>query len=153
MKLISWNVTKECDLSCQHCYRDAGKKSKNELTTQESKDLLKEIRKTGFELVIFSGGEPLLRNDIYELITCANRLGLASSLGTNGLLLDYKVAKKLKSLKLSSVGISIDSVKPDYHEYLRKSPGSWQKAITATKNCQKVGLAFQIHTTLTKDNF
>ncbi|MEK7868631.1 MAG: radical SAM protein, partial [Candidatus Omnitrophota bacterium] len=94
MKLISWNITKECNLSCRHCYRDAGEKAKGELTTREAKDLLCEIKKAGFNLVIFSGGEPLLRNDIYELINYANRLGLISSLGTNGLLLSTKAAKK-----------------------------------------------------------
>lgn len=153
MKLISWNITKECDLSCQHCYRDAGKKAKDELTTGEAKGLLAEIKKAGFQLVIFSGGEPLLRKDIYELIAYANKLGLLSSLGTNGLGLDFKVAKKLKALKLSSAGISIDSIVPAYHDSLRKAKGAWQKAITATKNCQKAGLTFQIHTTLTKDNY
>lgn len=153
MKLISWNVTKECDLSCQHCYRDAGKKAKGELTTKEAKDLLKEIKKANFNLVIFSGGEPLLRRDIYELIDYNNRLGLASSLGTNGLRLDFKAAQRLKALKLSSVGISLDSIKPDFHEHLRGMKGCWQKAIEATRNCRKVGLKFQIHTTLTKENY
>lgn len=153
MKLISWNVTKECDLACLHCYRDAGKRAKQELTTDEAKDLLYEIKKANFNLVIFSGGEPLLRKDIYELITHSNRLGLISSLGTNGLLLNFKVAQRLKALKLSSAGISIDSIKPAYHDYLRKSKASWQKAIDATKNCQESGLTFQIHTTLTKDNY
>jgi radical SAM protein with 4Fe4S-binding SPASM domain len=153
VKLISWNITKECNLSCRHCYRDAGEKSKGELTTREAKDLLCEIKKAGFNLVIFSGGEPLLRNDIYELINYANRLGLVSSLGTNGLLLSTKAAKKLKNLKLSSAGISIDSFNPDYHNRLRKSKDSWQRAMKAAKNCRDANLTFQIHTTLTKENY
>ena len=151
--MISWNITKECDLACQHCYRDAGKKAQQELTTPEAKDLLCEIKKAGFDLIIFSGGEPLLRNDIYGLISHANRLGLRSSLGTNGRLLSVEVAKKLKGLKLSAAGISIDSIDAAFHDYLRKSQGAWQKAIKATKNCRKAGLIFQIHTTLTKDNY
>jgi len=151
--LISWNITKECDLACQHCYRDAGKKAQQELTTPEAKDLLCEIKKAGFDLIIFSGGEPLLRKDVYELISHANRLGLMSSLGTNGRLLSLEVAKRLKGLKLSSVGISIDSVTPAYHDRLRKFRGSWTAAIKATKNCHDANLTFQIHTTLTKENY
>lgn len=153
MKLISWNITKECDLNCQHCYRDAGKKAEGELTTREAKDLLGEIKKAGFNLVIFSGGEPLLRKDVYELIGHANRLGLISSLGTNGLRLNLQTARKLKDLRLSSAGISIDSVEPAYHDSLRQSEGAWQKAMDATKNCRKAKLSFQIHTTLTKENY
>lgn len=153
MRLISWNVTKECDLFCRHCYRDAGKKAEFELTTQEAKDLLGEIKKAGFNLIIFSGGEPLLRKDIYALIAYAYNLGLASSLGTNGLLLNLETAKKLKALNLSSAGISIDSVTSPYHEKLRRCAGSWQKAVDATRNCLQAGLTFQIHTTLTKDNY
>lgn len=153
MKLISWNITKECDLNCRHCYRDAGKRAEGELTTKEARDLLREIKKAGFNMVIFSGGEPLLRSDIYELISYANNLGLVSSLGTNGLLLNPEVAKKLKNLKLSSAGISIDSPSPVYHDTLRKSCGSWQKAIEAAGNCRAAGLVFQIHTTLTRENY
>lgn len=153
MKLISWNVTKECDLSCRHCYRDAGKRAEGELTTNEARDLLREIKKARFNLVIFSGGEPLLRSDIYELIAYANKIGLISSLGTNGLLLNPEVAKKLKNLKLSSAGISIDSSEPAYHDTLRKSCGSWQRAVDAAGNCRAAGLVFQIHTTLTRENY
>lgn len=138
---------------CQHCYRDAGKKAKGELTTDEAKGLLAEIKKANFNLVIFSGGEPLLRKDVYELIAYANNLGLISSLGTNGLLLDSDAAKKLKALKLSSAGISIDSISPDYHDSLRRRKGAWEAAIKATKNCSQAGLTFQLHTTLTKDNY
>lgn len=153
MKLVSWNITKECNLFCQHCYRDAGKKAKGELSTGEAKELLAEIKKADFSLVIFSGGEPLLRKDIYELIAYSHKLGLIASLGTNGLLLDSWVAQKLEKLNLSSVGISIDSPNANHHDYLRQSQGAWGKAIAATKNCRKVGLNFQIHTTLSKDNY
>jgi len=85
--IISWNTTKACNLKCEHCYRDAGGKDHNELNTAEGKELLSEIAKAGFKIVILSGGEPLLRNDIFELISHAASVGLRPVLGTNGVLL------------------------------------------------------------------
>ncbi|MCD6310167.1 MAG: radical SAM protein, partial [Candidatus Eremiobacteraeota bacterium] len=84
--LISWNVTKECNLHCVHCYRDAGARGENELTTAEGKDLIDGIARAGFKTLVLSGGEPLLRGDLYELIRKAKKSRLRVVLGTNGTL-------------------------------------------------------------------
>jgi len=150
--LISWNITKACNLNCAHCYRDAGTKLPDELTTTEGKKLLADLRTLGFKIVIFSGGEPLLRPDVYELIAYASSLGLVSVLGTNGTLIDIDCAKALKKSGLKRAGISLDAVVPEIHDEFRQVKGSWDKAVAGIENCKLAGLEVQVHTTVTKKN-
>jgi putative heme d1 biosynthesis radical SAM protein NirJ2 len=151
--IISWNTTKACNLKCEHCYRDAGTKDAHELNTAEGKSLLEEIAKAGFKIVILSGGEPLLRKDIFELISQAKALGLRPVLGTNGILITAGVAANLKKAGLSRAGISLDSVHPEIHDEFRRQKGAWKKTTEAMRICKKEGLDFQAHTTVTKRNF
>ena len=95
--IISWNTTNACNMFCDHCYRDAGCKADEELNTQEAKTLLEQIAKAGFKIMIFSGGEPLMRPDIVELVEYATKLGLRSVFGTNGTLITEEMALKLKN--------------------------------------------------------
>ena len=94
--LVSWNTTNQCNMFCDHCYRDAGVKSKEELSTVEARKLIEEIKKAGFQIMIFSGGEPLMRPDIYELASYATQQGLRAVMGTNGSLITPDVASKMK---------------------------------------------------------
>ena len=151
--LISWNVTKACNLKCLHCYRDAGIIDKNELDTSESIELIKEISSSGFKIIIFSGGEPLLRKDIYHLISTSSELGIRAVLGTNGTLLDETTAYRLKKSGLSRVGISIDSIFPSIHDDFRQEKGAWKLSVNAMKACKEAGLEFQVHTTVTNFNY
>lgn len=96
--IISWNTTNACNMFCDHCYRDAGCKADEELNTQEAKTLLEQIAKAGFKIMIFSGGEPLMRPDIVELVEYATKLGLRSVFGTNGTLITEEMALKLKKM-------------------------------------------------------
>lgn len=146
--IVSWNVTNECNMFCDHCYRDASAKASDELNTEEGKALLDEIKKAGFKIMIFSGGEPLMRPDIFELIGHAKKIGLRPVMGTNGTLITKEVAQKLKDLGMMGVGISLDSMDPKKHNEFRKMPGAWEGAVQGMKNCREVGLAFQIHTTV-----
>ena len=84
MNIVSWNVTNACNMYCAHCYRDAGCKAEDELSTEQAKKLLTEIKRAGFQIMIFSGGEPLMRPDILELVKFADGLGLFPVFGTNG---------------------------------------------------------------------
>ncbi|MGM0471339.1 MAG: putative heme d1 biosynthesis radical SAM protein NirJ2 [Bacillota bacterium] len=153
--IISWNTTKECNLYCKHCYRDSGPEAKenDELTTAEGKQLLAEIAEAGFKIIVLSGGEPLLRDDIYQLISHAQKVGLRPVMGTNGTLITMDVAKKLKEAGLMAVGISLDSVQPQLHDQFRQQEGAWQGAIDGIKNSIAVGLAVQVNTTLTENNY
>lgn len=146
--IISWNTTQACNISCVHCYRDAGLKREDELNTEEGKKLLSEIAKAGFKIVILSGGEPLMRPDIYELISHAREIGLRPVLGTNGILITEEVAHKLKAAGLLRAGISLDSRDKDKHNNFRKAEGAWEQAVQGMEACKKAGLGFQIHTTV-----
>lgn len=145
--IVSWNTTNQCNMYCDHCYRDAGARVEDELSTAEAKKLLDEIARAGFKIMIFSGGEPLLREDIFELVACARELGLRPVFGTNGTLITPEVAEKLKQAGTMGMGISLDSLNPDRHDQLRKFPGAWEGAVAGMQNCRAVGLPFQIHTT------
>lgn len=146
--IVSWNTTNACNMYCDHCYRDAGVKASEELSTAEAKTLLEQIAKAGFKIMIFSGGEPLLRPDIVELVAYAKSLGLRPVFGTNGTLLTLDLAQKLKDAGAMGMGISLDSLDQEKHDSFRKYPGAWEEAVRGMRNCREVGLPFQIHTTV-----
>ncbi|AVX31272.1 putative heme d1 biosynthesis radical SAM protein NirJ2 [Carboxydocella thermautotrophica] len=151
--IISWNTTNQCNMYCEHCYRDAGAKASEELSTEEGKALLEEIAKAGFKIMIFSGGEPLMRPDIFELVEHAVKLGLRPVFGTNGTLITPEVARRLKEVGTMGVGISLDSIDADKHDKFRAYPGAWRDALKGMKNCRDAGLPFQIHTTVVDWNY
>ena len=146
--IVSWNTTNDCNMFCDHCYRDAGCKAEDELSTTQAKTLLEQIAKAGFKIMIFSGGEPLLRPDIVELVAHATSLGLRPVFGTNGTLITPELAKQLKEAGAMGMGISLDSLDKAKHDEFRKFPGAWDGAVQGMENCREVGLPFQIHTTV-----
>lgn len=146
--IISWNTTNACNMYCKHCYRDAGCKAEEELSTAEAKKLLDEIARAGFKIMIFSGGEPLTRPDIVELVAHATSRGLRSVFGTNGTLITLDMAKKLKAAGAMGMGISLDSMDAEKHNSFREFEGAWEGAVQGMKNCREAGLGFQIHTTV-----
>ena len=152
--VMSWNVTRECNMKCSHCYINATeKKLSNELSTQEGKDLMDQICQVSKPLLILSGGEPLLRPDIYELIRYGSSKGLKMGLGSNGSLIDETVAAKLKAAGIATVSISLDSHIPSQHDEFRGVAGSWEKAVNACKVLRKNNVLVQINTTLTQQNY
>jgi putative heme d1 biosynthesis radical SAM protein NirJ2 len=153
--LISWNLTKKCNLYCDHCYRESGPEAdcSGELDTAAGKRLLGEIKAAGFRMVIFSGGEPLLRDDLCELAAHAAGLGLRPALGTNGILLSAEVAAALRDAGIAGVAVSLDSRDSAYHDRFRNAPGAWEAAVRGIRNALAAGLRVQINTTLTGNNF
>lgn len=146
--IISWNTTNACNMYCKHCYRDAGAKAADELNTDEGKTLIDQIAGAGFKIMIFSGGEPLMRDDIFTLVNHARERGLRPVFGTNGTLITGKVAQKLKDSGAMAMGISLDSTDPEKHDQLRATPGAWEGALNGMRACREAGLPFQIHTTV-----
>lgn len=146
--IVSWNTTNACNMYCDHCYREAGCKAEEELSTSEAKTMLEQIARAGFKIMIFSGGEPLLRPDILELVAYATKLGLRPVFGTNGTLITLDMAKKLKEAGAMGMGISLDSMDAKKHNEFRKFPNAWEGAVQGMKNCREAGLPFQIHTTV-----
>ncbi len=152
--VMSWNVTRECNMKCSHCYINATeKKLNNELTTQEAKSLMDQIHQVSTPLLILSGGEPLLRPDIFELISYGAKIGLKMGLGSNGSLIDESVARKLKKAGIATVSISLDSNIAAQHDEFRGVTGAWEKAVQACKALRKNNVLVQVNTTLTQHNY
>lgn len=152
--LISWNTTKRCNLLCKHCYRESGPDAEiqGELTTTEGKALIGQIRNAGFRLLILSGGEPLMREDIYELVSTAKQAGLVPAMGTNGTLLSSDAARELSERGLKGIAISVDSLEKEYHDDFRGQPGAFDLTQTGIDNALAAGLRVQINLTLTDTN-
>ena len=149
--VMSWNVTFKCNLKCPHCYINAGQRqSLEELSTDAGKMLIHQIAEVSTPLLILSGGEPLLRKDIYELIQYGKERGLRMALGSNGMLLDNEVARKLKKAGVKTVSISLDSSTPERHDEFRGVKGSWEHAVEAIKALGRNGILLQVNTTVTK---
>ncbi len=146
--LVSWNTTNQCNMFCDHCYRDAGAKLSDELSTEEAKKLIDDIKKAGFQIMIFSGGEPLMRPDIYELGAYARSAGLRPVLGTNGTLITSEAAAKLKESGFMAAGVSLDSLVPEKNDSFRKLENTFERTVQGMKNLKEAGVRFQIHTTV-----
>jgi radical SAM protein with 4Fe4S-binding SPASM domain len=151
--LISWNLTKKCNLRCPHCYMEAGRPATRELTTAECLGLLDEMQALGTEMVILTGGEPLLRKDIFEIARHASRRGLWVVMGTNGVLVTDKVAQTMVACGIKGVGISIDSVDPARHNSFRGGPNAWEYSARALEICRAHGLEVLVQTTIMEENY
>jgi len=151
--IVSWNVTRKCNLKCSHCYINATKEEfRGELTTQEAKQLMNQLSEVSKPLLVLSGGEPMLREDIYELIRYGADKGFRMGLGSNGTLIDGTAAKRLKHSGLKTVSISLDSSIPEKHDQFRGVENSWKKAVKAIKALKRNGILVQVNTTLTQQN-
>jgi putative heme d1 biosynthesis radical SAM protein NirJ2 len=152
--IISWNTTRQCNLFCKHCYRASdAERDPNELSTEEGFALIDEIAKAGFRILVLSGGEPLMRADIYDLVARGKQDGLRVVLGTNGTLIDRDAAARLKDAGVARVGISLDSMIPERHDEFRACRGAWERSVEGMRICREVGLPFQLHTTVTERNY
>jgi len=154
---ISWNTTYRCNLRCNHCYLDTNaltRQSVNELSTQEGFLLIDQMAELNPNLLlILTGGEPLLRKDIYELTCYASQKGMMIVLGTNGNLINDDNAKRLKESGVTGIGISLDSIVPEKHDKFRGFSGAWDDTINGIEACRRQGVEFQIQTTVTRENF
>jgi radical SAM protein with 4Fe4S-binding SPASM domain len=142
--LVSYSITRKCNLKCKHCYSDAVEEaSPDEFSTREAKSLLDEIASWGVGLLIMDGGEPLCREDFFEIASYASAKGIRVVVGSNGTLIDKAKALKMKESGIKMVAISIDGSKPETHDKFRGEEGSFKKALEGAKACKAVGLPFQ----------
>jgi 12,18-didecarboxysiroheme deacetylase len=147
--VVVWNVTRRCNLRCVHCYAHAKDQAdEGELTTQEGQSLLDDLAAFGAPVVLFSGGEPLVRRDLPELASYAVAKGMRAVISTNGTLITASMARTLKAIGLSYVGISLDGMQ-EVNDRFRAVPGAFQAALDGIRHCQaagiKVGLRFTIN--------
>jgi radical SAM protein with 4Fe4S-binding SPASM domain len=161
LHVISWNVTRQCNLACTHCYLPAktrkersGPSSLDELTTQEAFKIIDQIGLVNPEvMLILSGGEPLLREDIFELSAYATGKGMMVVLGSNGVLIDKPVARSMKQSGVSGISISLDSLDPEHHDAVRSCPGAWKQAVAGIRHCTNEDLSVQINMVVTSKNY
>ncbi len=145
-RIISWNITLRCPLKCSHCYVDAGSKEvAGVLSTEEAFSVIDQIRATGTPVVVLSGGEPLLREDIYEIARYGTEQGLRMVLGTSGYLIDRDSAEKLRAAGIRAVAISLDSKDAAIHDSFRGLDGVWGRAVAALGHCRDAGIGVQIN--------
>jgi 12,18-didecarboxysiroheme deacetylase len=151
--VVVWNVTRACNLKCLHCYAKATfGPAPDELTREEGLALLREFKDFGVPVVLFSGGEPLMRPDLMELVKFTVDSGMRAVISTNGTLITPEVARRLKDLGLSYVGISLDGTEST-HDRFRGQPGSFAAAMAAVRNCQGVGLKVGLRFTISRLNY
>ncbi len=154
--LVALNLTRRCNLTCAHCYLDAGVRrdgAPDEMKTAEVTGLLDQIAALSDEtMVVLTGGEPLLRPDFLDLARHATGLGLMVVVGTNGTLLSEARVAALQQAGVQAVGISLDSLDPAYHDDFRGRAGAWQQTTDGIDACRRAGLMFQLHFSVTDDN-
>ena len=150
--IVVWNSTKICNLKCIHCYANATQiPADGELSTSESKSFIEDLADFNVPVLLFSGGEPLLRGDVLELATYARELGVRPVLSTNGTLITDRRAKDIRNAGFGEVGISLDGI-GDINDSFRGVDGAYALALQGIRNCVAAGLKVSLRFTITRDN-
>ncbi|MBN2133844.1 MAG: radical SAM protein [Sedimentisphaerales bacterium] len=150
--IVVFNCTARCNLRCLHCYSSSDAScGQNELTTEQAKRFLAQLPEANVPVALFSGGEPLLREDLMELLAEAKGLGLRTVISTNGTRIDRDTAGRLAERELSYIGISLDGQEP-FHDEFRQTQGSFRAALKGIENCHRAGLRTGLRFTITKSN-
>jgi len=151
--IVVWNSTMACNLKCVHCYANAQcNASEHELTTAEAKTMIDDLAQFGAPTLLFSGGEPLMRHDLFELGAYAKSKNIRVVISTNGTLIDREAAKKIKDIGFSYVGISLDGVR-ETNDHFRGVGGAYDMAIAGIKNCMELGIRVGLRFTINKSNY
>jgi radical SAM protein with 4Fe4S-binding SPASM domain len=153
--VISWNVTRRCNEHCAHCYIHAGPNAltDDELTTAECFRVMDEIHAVSPDaMLILTGGEPLLRPDIFDLSRYATDAGFMVVMGTNGVLITARVARKMAAAGVRGVAVSIDSLDSAVHDGFRGYSGAWRNSVRGMEVLRAAGLPFLVQTTVTREN-
>jgi heme b synthase len=153
LRMIAWEVTRRCNLSCIHC-RAAAERGPypGELSPEEALHLLDDIVSFSSPVVILTGGEPLLREDIFDLARYGTKRGLRMVMAPNGTLIDGEKALRIKESGIQRVSISLDGATPETHDRFRRVEGAFAGALRGIEHLKKVGMEFQINTTVTRGN-
>ncbi len=153
LRMVAWELTRNCNLNCIHCRAKATLgPHEGELTTEECKKIIDDISSFASPTVILTGGEPLMREDLFEIIRYGNEKGLKLVIAVNGTLLDREKALKLKELGIKRVSMSVDGKDSRSHDSFRGVQGSFDAAVEAGRILREAGLPFQINTTVTRLN-
>lgn len=149
-KIVVWNTTARCNLQCQHCYFGATRDGDDHgFTRREAEDFIEDLARMGVPVLLFSGGEPLLKRDIFELGKFTAEKGIKAVLSTNGTLITEEVADKIKAARFSYVGISLDGTEKT-NDTFRQKEGAFNASVAGIKNCQKAGLKVGLRFTIAR---
>ncbi|MBR4741857.1 MAG: heme b synthase, partial [Desulfovibrio sp.] len=152
-RLIAWEVTKSCNLACKHCRAEAhAAPYAGELSTEEALALIETFPQVGRPIVIFTGGEPTLRQDLYTLIAKAKSLGLTCACAPNGTRINSEVARQLNLAGVSRCSISLDGPDAQSHDSFRGVEGAFAASLAGIAELKAQNIPFQINTTVTKNN-
>jgi len=150
--VVVWNITKQCNLKCIHCYAHAKNiPLDNELSTKDGKNLIDDLARFNVPVLLFSGGEPLIRKDLPELAAYTVEKGIRAVISTNGTLISQKTARLLKDIGLSYVGISLDGMEK-INDRFRGVKGAFQSALDGINNCKEAGIKVGLRFTINKFN-
>jgi len=151
--VVVWNCTRQCNLSCRHCYALAdSQKSPQEMDTEAGKKFIRDLADFGVPVLLFSGGEPLLRPDILALASLARELGIRVVLSTNGTLITKEIASRLSDIGFAEIGISLDGIGAS-NDYFRGKEGAYQAALSGIRACIGAGLRVSLRLTIARHNY
>ena len=150
--VVIWNLIRRCNLTCKHCYSiSADTDFKGELSTQEVFNVMDDLKAFSVPVLILSGGEPLLRPDIFDISHRAKKMGFYVGLSSNGTLIDENNIKTIAAVGYNYVGISLDGLR-ETHDRFRRQSGAFDKSIKAIRLCRDHGIKIGMRFTLTQDN-
>ena len=151
--LVVWDITYSCNLKCKHCYSNSGKPLEDELSTDQIFSVIDKIDKASIPVLAFSGGEPLIKNDIFKITKYAHNKGIYVAIATNGTLITENKAKEMKKSGVDFVQISLDGATPETHDTFRGINGIFEKTIKGIKNCVKEDFFVNVAATMTNYNY
>jgi heme b synthase len=153
LRLVAWEVTRKCNLNCVHCRAGSERGPyPGELNTEKCFEILEQIRRVGKPIIILTGGEPLLRKDVFDLADRGTKLGLRMVMATNGTLLNPGVIDKMRESGIQRVSISLDGADEQQHDRFRMVPGAFKNALSGIRLLKEADVEFQINTTVTRHN-
>lgn len=151
--IVVWNMSRRCNLHCIHCYSDSDNRDyEGELTTEEAKKFITGLSEFGVPVLLFSGGEPLMRKDLLELGRYAKDLGIRIVISTNGTLINSEMAQRIRETNFDYVGISLDGI-GEVNDRFRGRKGAFAKAMSGFRSCVQLGQKVGLRLTLTKHNY
>ena len=151
--IVVWNMTRRCNLRCVHCYSESqDKEYKGELSTEEAKTFIRDLADFKAPVLLFSGGEPLIREDLFELGKFAQGMGMRTVISTNGTLIDLDAAQRIKDANFSYVGVSLDGIEAN-NDMFRGKKGAFDAALKGIRNCRQLGVNVGLRFTINKLNF
>jgi radical SAM protein with 4Fe4S-binding SPASM domain len=148
-----WEMTTACNLRCIHCHTWGGKRAQDELTTEEGKRLLDQLAEVSeFRMMAFTGGEPLVRDDLFELLAYAQALGFTNTMATNATLIDDQVARRLKRCGMAIAAVSLDGLDAETHDHVRGQAGAFEAALEGMRALRQAGILLHINITAMEHN-